>query len=180
MVMVGPFRKMQKSYVLSSNLDLFLDCEKSIMLIVSIFGVIFFRLPSYYFLKKSENLIELLFVNKFFFSSFITHFFLFYERASMLYFLKLKVKGLGYRIRKISASLYYFFFNYTNMFYFHVPKNILIKCYKKSMILVGNDFSQLKMVFSHILLLKTIGPYRLRGMRYPRQIVMLKIKTKKV
>jgi len=38
----------------------------------------------------------------------------------------------------------------------------------------SDNFALLKMVFSNILLLKNVGPYRLRGIRYPRQIILLK------
>ena len=76
--------------------------------------------------------------------------------------MRIKIKGLGYRIRKVTQELYYFFFNYTNMFYFNIPNNILIKWYKKRIILLSNDFYLLKILFAHILLLKKLGPYRLR------------------
>ena len=74
--------------------------------------------------------------------------------------------------------MYYFFFNYTNMYYFYIPENVLIKWYKKRLILISNNFTVLKILFAHILLLKKLGPYRLRGIRYPRQILLLKKKLK--
>jgi hypothetical protein len=66
------------------------------------------------------------------------------------------------------------------MYYIHVPKNIIIKWYKKRIIFISNNFILLKLLFSHILLLKLLGPYRLRGIRYPRQIILLKKGGKKV
>ncbi len=141
-------------------------------------GIIFLKLPSYYFVKKELSIISILFLNRFFFLTFIKHFFLYLNRLTLIYFIKIKIKGLGYRIRKISNELYYFFFNYTNIFYFYLPNNILIKWYKKRIILISNDFYSLKILFTHILLLKKLGPYRLRGLRYPRQIILLKKKKK--
>jgi hypothetical protein len=66
------------------------------------------------------------------------------------------------------------------MFYFNIPNNILIKWYKKKIIFLSNNYFNLKLLFSHILLLKKIGPYRLHGFRYPKQIILLKKKIKKL
>jgi hypothetical protein len=66
------------------------------------------------------------------------------------------------------------------MFYFNIPNNILVKWYKKRIIFLSNNFIDLKLIFSHILLLKKLGPYRLRGLRYPKQIILLKKKIKKI
>jgi hypothetical protein len=167
-----------KNYFFSKNLNLYLIPEKSLFLLKSNFGVISLKLPSYYFFIQDLNLISLLFIKRFFFLSFIKHFFYLYNRLYLLYFIRIKIRGLGYRIRKVTNDLYYFFFNYTNMFYFYLPKNVLIKWYKKRIILLSYDFFILKTLFSHILLLKALGPYRRRGLRFPRQILLLKKKVK--
>ena len=167
-----------KNFIFSKNLNIYFLPKKSVFYLKSNFGLVFFKLPSYYFYVKDLNLISLIFVKRFFFISFIKHFFYLYNRLSLLYFIRIKIRGLGYRIRKVTNDLYYFFFNYTNMFYFFIPKNVLIKWYKKRIILVSHDFFILKTLFSHILLLKTLGPYRRRGLRYPRQIILLKKKVK--
>lgn len=180
MALIANYKKIYKFYVLSKNINIFIFFKKSIIYLQSDYGVIFFKLPSYYFYLYKFNLMSFIFLNRFFFISFIKHFLFYYNKLSLIYFIKIKIKGLGYRIRKISNDLYYFFFNYTNMFYFYIPKNILIKWYKKRIILLSNDFCLLKTLFSHILLLKKLGPYRLRGLKYPRQIILLKIKNKKL
>jgi hypothetical protein len=168
----------KKFYILNKSFDFWFNVKKSLVLIKGYYGIISLRLPSYYFIKNNNNLVSFLFLNRFFFMSFIKHFFYTYNRLFLIYFIRLKIKGLGYRIRKVSNNLYYFFFNYTNMFYFNIPNNIMVKWYKKRLILLSNDFFMLKLIFSHILLLKKLGPYRLRGLRYPRQIILLK-KSKK-
>lgn len=165
-------------YILNKNFDFWFSLKTSEIFIKGYYGLLIFKLPSYYFFIKNNNLFSFLFLNRFFFISFLKHFFYKYNRLFLIYFIRLKIKGLGYRIRKVSNNLYYFFFNYTNMFYFNIPNNIMIKWYKKRLILLSNDFFLLKLIFSHILLLKKLGPYRLRGFRYPRQIILLK-KSKK-
>ena len=165
MTLIANYKKINKFYIFSKNINIFLISKKSSIYIQSDFGIISLKLPSYYFFTKELNLISFIFLNRFFFISFIKHFFLYYDRLTLIYFIRIKIKGLGYRIRKISNELYYFFFNCTNMFYFYIPNNILIKWYKKRIILLSNDFYILKMLFSHILLLKKLGPYRLRGLR---------------
>jgi hypothetical protein len=66
------------------------------------------------------------------------------------------------------------------MYYFYIPNNILIKWYKKRLILLSNDFVLLKNIFTHILLLKKLGTYRLIGIRYPRQVLLIKKGGKKL
>lgn len=174
-------RNLLKVYFLSKFFNVYLSSKKSLLYLKGHYGVIAFKLPSFYFFFKDNiNKFSLIFLKKFYYISFIKHFFVNYNRLFKIYCIRLKIKGLGYRIRKITNNLYYFFFNYTNMFYMYIPSNILIKWYKKRIILLSNDFFILKLLFSHILLLKKLGPYRLRGLRYPRQIVLLKKSVKKV
>jgi hypothetical protein len=66
------------------------------------------------------------------------------------------------------------------MYYFYVPKNLLIKWYKKRLLLISNDFKLLKLIFAQILLLKKIGVYKLIGIRFPRQIILIKKGGKKI
>lgn len=164
---------------LNKNINITFDKKNSILKVKGFFGILLYKLPSFYFYKISKNIIYFLFINKFLYLSFIKHFLSLYKRISFIYSVKLRLKGLGYRIRKITKYLYYFFFNYTNMFYFYIPKNILLKWYKKRILLISNNFSILKLIFSNILMLKKIGPYRLRGLRYSRQIIFIKKRIKK-
>lgn len=167
------------NYKLNKDLNIFFSYKHSIIYLKGLYGIICFKLPSFYLYKNSLKLISFIFLKKFFYLSFIKHFFVFYKRLFLIFSIRLKIKGLGYRIRKISENLYYFFFNYTNMYYFYIPNNILIKWYKKRIILISNNFFLLKSLFSHILILKKIGPYRLLGLRYPRQIIFIKKGGKK-
>jgi len=172
-------RVSHKQLLLNNNFNLHYHFKSSTLYLKGLYGLVSYKLPSLYFFKKNINSLTLIFLNKFFFTSFLRHFFVFYKKLYYIYSVRLKIRGLGYRIRKISNNLYYFFFNYTNMYYFYIPNNILFKWYKKRAVLLSSDFFLLKLLFSQILLLKKIGPYRLRGLRYPRQIIFIKKGGKK-
>jgi len=165
---------------LNKNIEINFNSNRSIINIKGLYGIFIYKMPSYYFYKLYNNTIKFIFINKFIYISFIKHFIMLYKKLSFLYSVRLRVKGLGYRIRKITNNLYYFFFNYTNMYYFYLPKNILLKWYKKRLLLISNNLFLIKLLFSHMLLLKNIGPYRLRGLRYPRQIIFIKKGGKKL
>jgi hypothetical protein len=165
---------------LNKNIEINFNSNRSIINIKGLYGIFIYKMPSYYFYKLYNNTIKFIFINKFIYISFIKHFIMLYKKLSFLYSVRLRVKGLGYRIRKITNNLYYFFFNYNNMYYFYLPKNILLKWYKKRLLLISNNLFLIKLLFSHMLLLKNIGPYRLRGLRYPRQIIFIKKGGKKL
>jgi hypothetical protein len=65
------------------------------------------------------------------------------------------------------------------MYYIYIPKNLLIKWYKKRLILISNDLILIKIIFAEILLLKKLGSYKIIGIRYPRQIILIKKGGKK-
>jgi len=165
---------LSKNYILNKDLDLYLDIKYNIFFLKTILGLFFFYLPSKYFFNYSKNKISFIFHNKFFFRSFISHFFNNYLNLNNLYIVRLKIKGLGYQIYRITNNLYSFHFHYINFFYLFIPFNIITYWYKKRMILISNNLWLLKIVFKCILLLKKLGPYRLLGIRYPRQIILLK------
>jgi len=111
-------------------------------------------MPNYYYLKNDKKKLDILYNNKLIFTNLIKNINVFYNKIMYIYSIRLKLRGLGFKIRRVSKNLYYFFFNYINMFYFYIPENILIKWYKKRLLLLSNDFMLLKLIFSQILLLK--------------------------
>lgn len=162
-------------FILSHNINLFFLPKRSLFLIKGIFGFIIIRMPSWFFFElKNDNFYKLLFLNRssfyFFFNNFISNL----NKLSTLFFFRLRIKGLGYRIRKISNNLFRFFFTSTNFFYFHIPANILIKYKLRRMLFISNNLVLLKTIIAHLLLLKKIIPYFLRGIFSPRNIIILK------
>lgn len=171
-----------KSYTLLKNINIVYSSKISCFFIKGFSGIFMLRLPSFYFYNVSldKNKIILLFLKKFYFKSFINHLFSLSNRLSIIYFIKLRIRGLGFRMRSINDVIYYFFFNYTNYYYLYSPKTLLIRVYKKRMLLISFDWFLLKLVLSHILLLRKIGPYNMLGLRLKRQIVFLKKSGKKI
>ena len=132
-------------------------------------GIFVLQLPSFFFFNRVSY--SFCFSSKSGFKSFLNHLFLFHH---LFFFLKLKVRGLGYRIKRLTDNFFRFFLGTTNLFFFHVPKNILIRVRRRRMLLVSCDLSLLHLVFSHLLLLKKIIPYKLRGVFFPKQIILMK------
>jgi hypothetical protein len=127
------------AYKFSYSNDLYYSIKLSILFIKGIFGIILIYLPSFYYVKIQENIINFIFLSKFIYKSFISHVFNYYNYVNFVYFIKLKIRGLGYRIRQLFDNFYYFFFNYTNFFYLYVPTNLLIKSYRKRFLLISSN-----------------------------------------
>lgn len=115
-----------KNYTLDKNIDLKFINKYNLFVLKNLIGIIVFYLPSYFFHKVKNNQISFLFLKNFFFKSFISHFFSNYLNINNLYIIRLKIKGLGYQIYKITNNLYSFHFHYINYFYVFVPLNIII------------------------------------------------------
>jgi hypothetical protein len=99
---------------------------------------------------------------------------------NFIFFIKLRIRGLGYRIRSICPTVHYIFFNYTNYYYFFHSNFLITKIYRKRMLLISFNWSILKLVVSHLLLLYRFGPYTLYGFKVVKQIVLLKKSGKKI
>jgi len=164
--------------ILSPKIELFFSEVKSLFFVRGLLGCFVLKFPSFFFYKLAKNNFSFVFLNRFFYFAILKHFQVFYKRLFFFSYIKFKIKGLGYRIRKITNSLYRFFFGHTNFFYFHIPANVIAKARKRKFILLSNDVFLLKLIFAHMLLLKRISVYRIRGLVYPRYIVILKIGKK--
>jgi len=107
------------------------------------------------------------------FFKFFMHYFFFLVRPSF-FFLKLKVRGLGYRIKNLAPDFFRFFIGTTNLYFFHAPRGIHVRVRRRRMLLVSMYASLIFLVFSHLLLLKKIIPYQLRGVFFPKQLILMK------
>jgi len=134
----------------------------------------FLKLPSIYFFKSNKNVLSFIFFNFFHYITFFKHILQFYNKLSSFYYLRLKLKGLGYRIINISKSLIKFFFNRSNFFYLHVPSTILYKYKIRRLFFLSTRLMDLNILMINLLLLKKYIIYRLSGLFYPRQIIILK------
>lgn len=140
-------------------------------------GSLFFYCPHYFFVSncsKGPHSLKLLFRSKESVKTFLKHLFFLVKCLNKVFFVKLKVRGLGYRFKRISSNLYRFYFTRTNYIYLHRPKDVIIKSRKRRIILLSYNVQQLHMIFNHLLLLHKVGPYNRRGFTYPRRIIKLK------
>lgn len=135
------------------------------------------NLPTSYFYLLKQNYFNLLICDK---NKAALVNWMFKQIFCDLFILKLRIRGLGYRLRTISDSFHYIFFNYTNYFYLYNPLDIVIKTLKKRMLLISFFWDKLRLVICHILLLQKVGPYTLEGIRWVKQIIILKKSGKKV
>lgn len=151
-----------KISVLQPNLKLYFSKKYNKLFLRFNNFVMFLYLPSYYFFNKTANSFNLLFINKYLYKTFLNQLILFSKTPNKIYFFKLRLRGLGYRIRKMSNFLYRFYFACTNYFYFHVPNEIIFFFKKRRILFVGRDLVKLKVIFVHFLFLKKLIPYRIR------------------
>jgi len=164
-----------KKFLLDKNFNIFFFSNRSLFVIKGLFGIFFIKMPSIYYYKCScANMLSLVFFSLFSFNFFFKHFVNNLIKLSKLFFFRIRIKGLGYRIKKISNNLYRFFFTSTNFFYFHIPFNVLIKYKMRRMLFISNDLVMLKVLIAHLLMLKKIIPYFLRGVFSPRKLIVLK------
>src|SRR5688572_18890462 len=101
-----------KNYKLNKNIDLIFIKKYNLFVLRNIIGIIVYYLPSYFFHKINNNKISFIFLKNFFFKSFISHFYSNYLNLNNIYIIRLKIKGLGYQIYKITNNLYSFHFHY--------------------------------------------------------------------
>jgi hypothetical protein len=165
-----------KNYIFSKSLNLSFLKNNNSLALRDFLGSTSFSLPSLFFYFVSPIKVSFVFLSYFFFKSFISHFFYKYVSLNFLYVIRLKMKGLGYVIRKITGCMLSFCFFYINFFYLYVPLNVIPRSYRKRVIFISNNLAILNMILKSILLLKRVGPYKLLGLRYPKQLAVLKKK----
>jgi hypothetical protein len=159
-------------YNLGSKFDFYFLENKNLFFIKGLNGILFLRLPCFYFFDKLK--FSFFFTKKLFFSSFISHFLNSYNSLNSFYFTRLKLRGLGYRIRRLTKDFFRIFMGFTNYIFFHKPRNLFFKTRRRRIILISKSLSSLRTIVVHFLLLKSLTPYRLRGVFFPKQIILMK------
>ena len=156
------------------DFDFFFSKFNSLLYIKGIFGILVVIMPSFYFYRITDNVLSLLFLDRFFFTGFISHFLYLSRRLFFFNFVRVKIKGIGHRVRKLGNYLYKFFFFSASFFYFYVPLGLIFRLKKKRMLLLSNDLDLLKKVLAHLLLLKKVTAYRKRGLLTFKYIILRK------
>lgn len=130
------------------------------LLIKGKFGKILINLNLFGFIKI-ENIfkISFLFINKNLYSNFLKYFFKLYSFILKLYFFRLRLKGLGYRMFKINKNLLKFFFAKNHYYYFNIPSYSYVKIRRRNFFIISFNKMLLNQLFHHFMLLKKLDLY---------------------
>ena len=133
--------------------------KKNVIIFKNVLGYLKMYMPNIFFLKKIKNRTSFIFLKKNHYNDFLNNFFLFINNFFRFYFFRLRLRGLGYRIKKITKKLFRFFFAFNHYFYFHVSNEVFFKHRKRNLIVFSNNLMKLNDIFSHLLLLKKLDFY---------------------
>lgn len=164
----------KKIYKLNKNFKYFVNSTLNIIWINLNYKFFILKVPSYFFFKKEEYKIKYIFLTKFHYITFLKHLFNYYNSFFCFYYYTLKLKGLGYRIFNVSKKLIKIFFNRSNFFYLHIPSSVLLKYRTRKFFFLSTNYNILKVMILHLLFLKEFIIYRLNGIYYTRQIILIK------
>ena len=141
--------------------------------------IIFFKNANKIFIQEQILIVRLFFINLYFFKlidnsnknlnfiflnfkkffSFFKNFFNIYNNINNLYFFRLKLKGLGFVLKRYSKYVFSFLMAVNHFFYFFVPSVILIKKKKKHIICLSLDLVKLNILFWNLLFIKKHNVY---------------------
>src|SRR5579884_3615094 len=155
--------------------------NKGLFIIFGLNGYFVLKMPKIFFYKFIfEKHFSLIFINNYHFLSFIKLFNVFYNRLFTYYFFKLKLRGRGYRMKKLSKKLYRFYFIRVNYIYLHVPNSVLVKLKKRRIFFISYNFCVLRVLITNLLLIKAITAYNRKGLLYPREMIYMKPGKKRI
>jgi hypothetical protein len=166
--------KINYCFYFGKDFNIFFFIKKNYIILKKKSRFFFLKIPYIYFYKLKEKIYSFFFYNYFCYISFFKHILQLYNKLVSFYYLRLKLKGLGYRIVHISKYLIKIFFNRSNFFYLHLPKTILFKYKIRRLFFLSIKLVDLRILVINLLLLKKYIIYRLSGLFYPRQIILLK------
>lgn len=94
-----------------------------------------------------------------------------------VFFKELDLTGLGYRIKRISAGIYRFFWGYANYIYLVIPDSIFAEYFaeERRIILFSKNSVTVSAIVNYFFFLKKPSVYRIVGFVIPDQIIRLKL-----
>lgn len=167
---------------LRHNLKIYFIDFLNILILKEMGYYFFFYLNNSYFVKQKENEMNLLFINRKNFFTFLKNFFRLYWVLNRVFFFRIKLKGLGYVSKRYSKSLLSFFMAVSHYYYFHLPSNIYLKKKKRHFIFLSYNKVDLYDLFWNLIFLKKLNVYvrskGLNGFIKPNFIRFIKKKYK--
>jgi ribosomal protein L6P/L9E len=91
------------------------------------------------------------------------------------FFTELELIGLGFRIKKITNTLYRFFWGHANYVYLFVPNSVLVEYShdERLIFFFSIDIEAVNQIVSYLLLLRKLSVYRVTGFVRPGKIIRL-------
>jgi len=109
--------------------------------------------------KNSIDEVSFLFTSFVDYKKFTKNLFSFRQRIYKVFFFRIALRGLGYRVKRITKRFYLFFFAVKHYFYFYVPIDIFIKIRGRRLYLICFNKMKLNTIFSEFLYLKKMDFY---------------------
>src|SRR3982751_987277 len=167
-------QKLIQKYIFIKNFNYFINLEYRVMLILYKSRNFLIKLPPFFFFFKNKNMLKFLFINYMYYKNFYKYIFRFYSKFFPFYYFKLKLKGLGFRVRILSKFLIRIYYNRSNYYYMHISNSILLKYRTRQLFFLSTNNITLKLSIINLLLLKKFSVYRFNGLIYPRIILLVK------
>lgn len=160
----------RKFFQVAPLIDLY---PKYIIIIKTPYSSYTLNLENYVLNKENLCCIRLITTEK----AAVEHLFhMFYKAINIfkIFFIKIRVRGLGYRIKNLAKNLLRIFLGFTNYIYVHIPYDVIARARRRRLLLMSWNYNILTDILAHLLLLKPLIPYHLRGIFFPKQIILMK------
>lgn len=144
-----------KKFILSKNFNY--NLAKGVMYLYNTWAVLYLVMPSYYFKLETSNKLSLCFTRLNFYKVVLKSFLNMYKNIHYFYFFRLKLKGLGFRLTRLSQKLFMMFFGAYNFIYLHI--SMLVFTRGRNIIILDNDKKLLNIIFYQLLILKKMDLY---------------------
>jgi hypothetical protein len=147
------------NYYFKSGVKFFFNKELNKILFWNTVGYNILFLNNYYFFNNNFKEKLFLFINKAEYIEFIKNFFSFYNKIFKIFYFKIIIRGLGYKIRKVTKRFFLFFFAVKHYFYFYIPNDIFIKIKGRRFYILCYNKMKLNNIFFQLLYLKKMDFY---------------------
>lgn len=94
---------------------------------------LFFKMPSFFFFRRGN----FYFFKKIFLTSFLSHLTTTISFFFSFFFVRFKMRGIGYRVKHITKNIIRFFIGTTNFYYFVSPEDLYIRARRRKLLLVS-------------------------------------------
>jgi hypothetical protein len=171
----------KNSVELFKNFNLLFLTQRALFIIIGLNGYFILKMPKIFFYKSIfANYFSFIFINNYHYQSFTKLFNVYYNRLYAYYYFRLKLKGRGYRMKRLCKNLYRFYFIKVNYIYLHVPKCVLVKLKKRRIFFISYNFCVLRILMTYLLLIKAVTVYTRKGLLYPREMIFMKPGKKRI